>query len=102
MVLKGAAIRAFNLSYFSFSPPVIMFVTFAVHLFMGQDLTPRAVFTTLSLLSLVRLTGVHFIVQALSTMTEARVAVHRIEVYFGAIREFELAVYATRQGVIEP
>ena len=81
MVIKGAAIRAFNLGYFSFSLPVILFVTFTVHLFIGQDLTPRAVFTTLSLLSLVRLTGVHFIVQAFLTMTEARIATHRIEVH---------------------
>ena len=81
MVIKGAAIRAFNLGYFSFSLPVILFVTFSVHLSLGEDLTPRAVFITLSLLSLVRLTGVHFIVQAFLSLSEGAVAAHRIEVH---------------------
>ena len=80
IIMKGALIQALNLGFFSFSLPVILFVTFSVYASVGGTLTPKRVFTTLSLLSLVRVTSVHFIVQASLTLSEARVAIQRIQV----------------------
>ena len=82
IIIKGALIRGLNLGFYSFSLPVILFVTFSVYASVGGTLTPRRVFTTLSLISLIRLTSVHFIVQAALTLSEARVAAQRIQVLF--------------------
>ena len=80
IIIKGAVIQALNLGFFSFSLPVILFVTFSVYASVGGTLTPKRVFTTLSLLSLVRVTSVHCIVLASFTLSEGRVAIQRIQV----------------------
>ena len=80
IIIKGALIRGLNFGFYSFSLPVILFVTFSVYASVGGTLTPKRVFTTLSLISFIRLTSVHFIVQAALTLSEARVAVQRIQV----------------------
>ena len=82
IIVKGALIQSLNLGYFSFSLPVILFVTFSVYASGGGTLTPKRVFTTLSLLSLIRVTSVHFIVQAALTLSEGRVAIQRIQVLY--------------------
>ena len=84
IIVKGALIRGLNLGFYSFSLPVILFVTFSVYASVGGTLTPKRVFTTLSLLSLVRLTSVHFIVLASLTLSEASVAIQRIQVLYHA------------------
>ena len=82
IIVKGALIRGLNLGFYSFSLPVILFVTFSVYASVGGTLTPKRVFTTLSLVSLIRLTSVHFIVLASLTLSEARVAIQRIQVLY--------------------
>ena len=82
-MLKGSTIRAFNLGYFSFSLPVILFVVFSVYVSLGEELTPKRVFTTISLLSFARISSVHFIVQCALYISESLVAVKRIQVWRG-------------------
>ena len=80
IVIKGALIQSLNLGFISFSLPMILFVMFSVYASGGGTLTPRRVFTTLSLLSAVRRTAVYCIVLASLTLSEARVALQRIQV----------------------
>ena len=80
MVFKGSVIRAFNLGYYTFSLPVILFVVFSVYVSTGGRLTPKIVFTAISLLNLVRVTSVHFIVHAVLFISESLVAISRIQV----------------------
>ena len=80
VVVKGALIRGLNLGFYSFSLLVILFVTFSVYASVGGTLTPKRVFTTLSLLTLIRVISVHCIVAASLTLSEARVAIQRIQV----------------------
>ena len=80
ILLKGSMIRAFNLGYFSFSLPLILFVVFSVYTSTGGELTPKGVFTVLSFLTSVRLTGVHFVVACSLMTSEAHVALKRIQV----------------------
>ena len=82
IIMKAALIQGISFSIFFFSMPVILFVTFSVYASVGGTLTPKRVFTTLSLLSLIRLTSVQFIVQASLMLSEAGVAIQRIQVLF--------------------
>ena len=82
IIVKGALIRGLNIGFYSFSLPVILFVTFWIYASVGGTLTPKRVFTTLSLLSLVRLISVHFIVQATLLLSEGIVAIQRIQVLY--------------------
>ena len=78
--MKSSIIRAVNLSYFTIALPVIMFVIFTVYVGTGGTLSPRRVFTTLSLITFVRLSSIHFFVLATLQLSEARVAWKRIKV----------------------
>ena len=80
ILLKGSMIRAFNLGYFSFSLPLLLFVVFSVYTSTGGELTPKGVFTVLSFLTGLRLTGFHYAVKFTLTASEANVALKRIQV----------------------
>ena len=81
--MKASMIRAINLSYFTVSLPLIMFVVFSVYINVkppDEELTTQKIFTTYSLLAFVRLTSLHFIVLGSLYLAEARVAFKRIKV----------------------
>lgn len=80
IVLKAYIIRAIHLAYFAFSLPLIMFIIFSVYVSFIGDLTPRKVFVTLSLITYLRLTSVHFFILSTLNISEARVAWKRIKV----------------------
>ena len=82
IVLKSYVIRSLNISYVSFSLPLIMFVMLSVYVSFIGDLTPRKVFVSLSLISYVRITSVHFFIMATLLLSEARVAWKRIKVCY--------------------
>ena len=85
LVIQSSIIRAVNLSYFNISLPFIMFVVFSVYVTVTPEednipvLTPQKVFTTLALLSFVRVT-LFPVVQGSLYFSEARVAFKRIKV----------------------
>ena len=82
IILKGSIIRAINLSYYIVALPTIMFVVFSVYASIEGtcSLTPKKVFTTLSLLTFVRLTSVNFLLKGIIQVAEAKVALKRITV----------------------
>jgi hypothetical protein len=55
----------------------LTFITFAA---VGGDVTPRRVFTTLSLIGFLRRSSIAFIIRCFFTAYEARVALVRIQV----------------------
>ena len=60
---------------------MIMFLTFAVYVSTtGNELVPRKVFVTLSLITFVRFTSVRFFIMATHNIADARVAWIRIRV----------------------
>ena len=81
-ILKGAVIRVINLSYYDVSLAVILCIVFSVYVSIDESnvLTPKRVFTTLSLLSFVRLVSLHFMIASFIQISEGRVALKRITV----------------------
>lgn len=66
-------------SFFSASK-VILFVTFTVHVLLGNIITASRVFKAVSLYTAVRLTVTLFFPAAIETLSEAMVSVKRIQV----------------------
>ncbi len=84
IIFKGAIIRACNLAYMIVSTSIIMWLVLTVHIGTGGDLSTRQVFTTLSLLTSLRLSS-YFFVLAILGFSEGRVAIHRIQVLLIAV-----------------
>ena len=80
MILKASIIRAVNLGYFSLSLPFIMFIVMSVSTSTSEFLLPHQFFLALSLLSGVRFTSVQLMLRATIEITEAVVALKRIQV----------------------
>jgi len=79
-IFEGAIIRACHLSFYMASVSIIMFLIFATYSGIGGDLTPKKVFTALSLLITLRLTSIHFFIQSVLGISEGHVATTRISV----------------------
>ena len=81
MISKAFIIRDFYLVYLTAALPLIMFVVFSVYVNTSDEqITPRKVFVTLSLLTYLRLTSIFLFVQGLLLLSEAKVAWKRIKV----------------------
>ena len=75
--MARALTQAFN---FGIAVPVMMALTFIAFTATGGELTPRRVFTTLSLIGFLRRSSTAFIVRCFFLVYEARVAIVRIQV----------------------
>ena len=83
MIIKAFIIRGFYLAYLTASLPLIMFVVFSVYVNTSDEqITPRKVFVTLSLVTYLRVTSIFLFVQAFLQLSEARVAWKRIKVFY--------------------
>ena len=81
LILKGGITRAVTQAFnFGIAAPFMMAVTFIVFTAAGGELTPRRVFTTLSLIGFLRRSSIAFIVRCFFLVYEARVALVRIQV----------------------
>ena len=80
IIFHGGMVRGSSLGFTFVSLTLLMCLPFTVFAATGGELTPKNVFTTLSLLIILRLTTVHFFVQNVLAMTEGRVAVVRLQV----------------------
>ncbi|XP_064396708.1 ATP-binding cassette sub-family C member 4-like [Halichondria panicea] len=78
IILKGGLVRAFGLAFMIVSVTIMTFLVFSVYTATGGILSPKKVFTVLSLLLILRLTSVHFLVQNSLAMSEGFVAISRI------------------------
>ena len=80
IILKGGIVRAFSLAFMIVSITIMTFIVFSVYTGTGGVLTPKKVFTILSLLITLRLFCVHYAVKNALFMTEGYVALSRIQV----------------------
>lgn len=92
LILKGGMVRASNLAFVMMSASLMAFVVFCVYTATGGDLTPKKVFTTLSLIYVLRLISVHHLILNVVGFSEAHVAVTRINV--------RRCMYSTRTCII--
>ena len=79
MILKAGLVRVASLAFYLVSLTPLMYIIFATYAGTGGELTPKKVFTTLSLLLVLRLT-VTFFSKNVLYMVESRVAVVRLQV----------------------
>ena len=81
MMLKCFMFYSISNIYKSISITVIMLLVFSVYVNTFEaELTPRKVFVSLSLITFVRLTSVHFFILTINALTNARVSWIRIRV----------------------
>ena len=81
IILYGGMVRAINISYRSgFGITLAMSIVILTFAGTGGQLTPRRVFTVLSLVTALRRTNFNFFVRALFQVSELRVAQVRIKV----------------------
>ena len=81
MLLKCCLCYSISNIYKSISITLIMFVVFSVYVNAFEaELTPRKVFVSLSLITFVRLTSIHFFILTLQVMANGRVSWIRIRV----------------------
>lgn len=73
-------IRAYNILLSYFSPTLIMFIVLTAFVTTGGILTPRRLFTTLSLLGIMRRSVLRFFVRSMFMISEGKVALKRIKV----------------------
>ena len=84
LILKGGIARALTQAFnFGIAVPFMMALTFIVYTAVGGELTPRRVFTTLSLIGFLRRSSIAFIVRCFYLVYEAKVALVRIQVSSG-------------------
>ena len=79
-ILRSSIIRAIYLALFVTFLPTTMFVMFSVHTALGEEITKRKIFVTLSLLTLFKIYFNFIFVFAVSQLSEAAVALKRIKV----------------------
>lgn len=79
-VLKAGLIQGNNLAIDQCTTSLMAFGVFSAYLMMGGAFTPKVVFTPLSLFQFVQRNVVRFFVRGVFQITEARVAVVRIQV----------------------
>ena len=80
LILQAGFVRAASLGFMMVSLTMIMYIVFVSYTATGGRLTPKKVFTTLSLLIYLRLTTVHFLIQNVLSIVEGRVAIVRLQV----------------------
>ena len=79
IITKASMIRAFNQALFYSLLSILNFLTFSTYTALGNVLTPRKVFTVISLFTIMRLFFYHLIVLGALGLSEVWVSLKRIE-----------------------
>ncbi|XP_068165847.1 ATP-binding cassette sub-family C member 4-like isoform X1 [Antennarius striatus] len=78
-VLKSSYLRGFNMASFFASTKIVVFVTFAVYVVLGNTITASSVFVTVSLYGTVKLTVTLFLPLGVEKLSESIVSIRRIQ-----------------------
>ena len=78
--MQAGLVNAAFLGFVAIFGNVVMYVVFTVYTATGGELTPKKVFTTLSLVFTLHLTTVSFLTVAILGVVEASVATRRLQV----------------------
>ena len=82
MIFLANLFRAANSANLSFSTVLVYFLIFATYaLATGNPITSRMVFTTMPLITFVRMLTFYYIVEAVLGVREIKVAIRRIQVH---------------------
>jgi len=81
IITQASIIRGINLVLYYTSLSLLSFATFSTYAGLGNDLSPKKVFTALTLFSFIRLYCIQFLVLCVLALSELSVAIKRIEVY---------------------
>ncbi|XP_065916533.1 ATP-binding cassette sub-family C member 4-like isoform X2 [Dysidea avara] len=79
IITQASMIRAVNLVVFYTSTNLLNFVTFSTYAGLGNTLTPKKVFSVIFIFSTIRIYCIYFLVLAILTLSEMKVAIRRIE-----------------------
>ena len=82
IITLASMIQGINAVFFYTSLSLFIFITFSTYAGLGNTVTPRKVFTAITLFSFIRLYCVQFFVLSLVSLSELLVSVKRIEVIF--------------------
>ena len=81
LILKGGILRALTQAFnFGIALSFMMALTFITFAAVGGVVTPRRVFTTLSIVGFLKRSSIAFIIRCFYLVYEARVALVRIQV----------------------
>ncbi|KAM9766343.1 ATP-binding cassette sub-family C member 4-like [Menidia menidia] len=78
-ILKSSYLRGLNMASFFASSKITVFVTFTVHVLLGNSITASTVFVTVSLYGTIKLTVTLFFPLAIEKLSETVVSVRRIK-----------------------
>ncbi|XP_015233347.1 PREDICTED: multidrug resistance-associated protein 4-like isoform X1 [Cyprinodon variegatus] len=78
-VLKSSYLRGLNMASFFASSKITVFITFTVYALLGNTITARSVFVTVSLYGTIKLTVTLFFPLAIEKLSETVVSIHRIK-----------------------
>uniref|UniRef100_A0A8C5FWZ3 Cystic fibrosis transmembrane conductance regulator n=1 Tax=Gadus morhua TaxID=8049 RepID=A0A8C5FWZ3_GADMO len=79
-LMKSSMLRAANMATFFSASKIIVLLTFAVYVMLGNTITASRVFVTVSLYGAIRLTVTLFFSSALERLFESLVSIERIQV----------------------
>ena len=79
-VMKSSMLQALNLASFFSASKVIIFITFAIYVQLGNTITASSVFVTVSLYSNTATTVTLYFPRAIELLFESYVSVQRIQV----------------------
>ena len=80
LLLRGGLVQAFNLGFFFVSQLVMTFLLFTIYTASGGELSPKKIFTTVSLLFGLRVSAVIRFTVNIIYVSEAKVAISRLQV----------------------
>ncbi|XP_053420105.1 ATP-binding cassette sub-family C member 4-like isoform X7 [Nycticebus coucang] len=78
-ILRSSYLRGMNLASFFSASKIIVFVTFACYVLLGNVITASQVFVAVSLYGALRLTVTHFFPSAIERASESIVSIRRIQ-----------------------
>ncbi|XP_047432401.1 ATP-binding cassette sub-family C member 4-like [Mugil cephalus] len=78
-VMKSSYLRGLNMASFFCASKIIVFITFALYVLLGNTISASRVFVTVSLYTAVRLTVTLFFPSAVEKLFESRVSIRRIQ-----------------------
>lgn len=81
MITKAALIRIGNYAMFTFTTVFLSFVGFSTFAGTGGEMKPQVVFTVLGIFTYMRLYFIIFLIICLFLLSEASVAIKRIQVH---------------------
>ena len=80
IITQASMIQGINLVLYYSSLSLLSFTTFSTYAGLGNALSPKKVFTAITLFSFIRLYCIYFLVFAFLSLSELSVAIKRIEV----------------------